>query len=213
MSEFICTDENNISTETQLPECSRSNSSSVSFICTPPVLSFRCSVASKKNMVFIEERFKCERKFQDPKSHVDKYWNKILQVMISNGCIECREKGIFGLKIKFKNLMVTYRRNADKRRKKTEESSIKWPYFERFHEVYGERKHMNPPNTHLGNTLITTTQKRKKEKEIELTSVQNKENEGMQDIVEIEDEQSMIIQMILCLLVKVIQYELRKNFQ
>lgn len=190
MSEFICTDENNISTETQLPEYSGSNSSSASFICTPPALD-DVLWPPKKIWFFIEERFKRERKFQDPKSHVDKYWNEILQVMISNGYVESREKGIFGLKTKFKNLMVTYRRNADKRRKKTGESSIKWPYFERFHEVYGEKKHMNPPNTYLGSTLINTTKKRKREKEIELTSVQNKENEGMQDIVEIEDEQSI----------------------
>lgn len=94
---------------------------------------------------------------------------------------------ILGWKTKFKNLIVTYRRNADKRRNKTGESSVKWPYFNRFNEVYGEKKNMNPPNIHLGSTLIAT-RKRKREEE-ELTSAENKENEDEQDAVEVIDTQ------------------------
>ncbi|XP_036141644.1 uncharacterized protein LOC118645167 [Monomorium pharaonis] len=125
MDEFIYIDKNknNTCTETQFPECSES-SLSTSFIYTPSALD-DVQWLPKKTWFFIKERFKREKKFQDPKSHVDKYWNEILQLMISNGYTECKEKGIHGLKTKFKNLMVTYRRNADKRRKKTGESSIK----------------------------------------------------------------------------------------
>lgn len=171
----------------ELSECSGSNSSLVSFISTPLVID-EVQWTQKKTWFFIEERFKRESKFQNPKSNVDKYWNEILQIMISNGYMECKEKGIHGLKTKFKNLMVTYRRNADKRRNKTGESSVKWPYFDRFDEVYGEKKNLNPPNTHLGSTL-TATRKRKREEEAKLTSAENKENEDEQDTINVIDTQ------------------------
>ena len=84
MDEFIYIDKNknNTCTETQFPECSES-SSSTSFIYTPSALD-DVQWLLKKTWFFIEERFKREKKFQNPKSHVDKYWNENQQNNCTN---------------------------------------------------------------------------------------------------------------------------------
>lgn len=57
---------------------------------------------------------------------------------------------------KWKNLLVTYNRNVSKF-KKTGESAITWKYFQQMHEVFAEKKSVNPPEESLGSTFKPET--------------------------------------------------------
>lgn len=109
--------------------------------------------SEKKTLLFIEERLQLHQLFHSNLSGHDKYWHKILNKLIAEGYKECSIKGVEGLKRKWNNLMITYRRNVDKLKKNTGDSSIKWPYFKRFHEVFESKKSVNPPKNHLLSTF------------------------------------------------------------
>lgn len=57
---------------------------------------------------------------------------------------------------KWKNLQVTYNRNASKL-KQTDESAITWKYFQQMHEIFAEKKSVNPPEKSLGSTFKPET--------------------------------------------------------
>ncbi|XP_023242501.1 trihelix transcription factor GTL1-like [Centruroides sculpturatus] len=81
-----------------------------------------------------------------------KLWLRISDTLKKNGytfqATECHAK--------WRNLMCTYRKNVD-RTKESGGGAVKWEYFHTFHEVYGNRSNVDPPNNYLRSSLSYTS--------------------------------------------------------
>ncbi|XP_048511156.1 uncharacterized protein LOC125501674 isoform X1 [Athalia rosae] len=99
-------------------------------------------------MLLIELRLEANAEFMKTQKSFNKHWDKILTIFAQHGYSVTREE----LKSKWKNLLVTYNRNVDKLAK-TGESSIEWEFFEKMHDVLGDKRNVEPPPNTLGSTL------------------------------------------------------------
>ncbi|XP_024892179.1 trihelix transcription factor GTL2 isoform X2 [Temnothorax curvispinosus] len=102
--------------------------------------------------LLLEQRLSMNDKFENPNSRKTPYWNLIVQVFEEKGYKVTKDD----LVNKWKNLQVTYNRNVSKL-KRTGESAITWKYFHQMHEVFAEKKSVNPPKESLGSTFKPET--------------------------------------------------------
>lgn len=122
------------------------------------VIFFLVSGATKENwtdaeiQLLLEQRLNMNDKFENPNSRKTPYWNLIVKAFEERGYKVTKHD----LVNKWKNLQVTYNRNASKL-KRTGESAITWKYFHQMHEVFAEKKSVNPPEESLGSTFKPET--------------------------------------------------------
>ncbi|KMQ86372.1 hypothetical protein RF55_14649 [Lasius niger] len=102
--------------------------------------------------LLLEQRLNMNDKFENPNSRKTPYWNLIVKAFEEKGYKVTKHD----LVNKWKNLQVTYNRNASKL-KRTGESAITWKYFHQMHEVFAEKKSVNPPEESLGSTFKPET--------------------------------------------------------
>ncbi|XP_077260489.1 uncharacterized protein LOC143896457 isoform X1 [Temnothorax americanus] len=102
--------------------------------------------------LLLKQRLSMNDKFENPNSRKTPYWNLIVQVFEEKGYKVTKDD----LVNKWKNLQVTYNRNVSKL-KRTGESAITWKYFHQMHEVFAEKKSVNPPKEYLGSTFKPET--------------------------------------------------------
>jgi len=90
--------------------------------------------------LLINTRFGMDDDFRKPISKT-KLWNKVADVLNKQ-----KNYSVSGsiCDAKWRNLLVTYRRNKDKARNKTGESAITWPYFQLFNDELGNRDNISP---------------------------------------------------------------------
>ncbi|XP_067207169.1 uncharacterized protein [Linepithema humile] len=102
--------------------------------------------------LLLEQRLSMNDKFENPNSRKTPYWNLIVKAFEEKGY----KVKVQDLMNKWKNLLVTYNRNASKL-KKTGESAITWKYFQQMHECFATKKSVNPPEKLLGSTFKPET--------------------------------------------------------
>lgn len=91
-------------------------------------------------------------KFENPNKRKASYWNMIVKAFEEKGY----KVTIHDLINKWNKFACYYNRNVNKL-KKTGESAITWKYFTQMHEVFAEKKSVNPVKLSLGSTFKPET--------------------------------------------------------
>ncbi|XP_036151097.1 uncharacterized protein LOC118648791 [Monomorium pharaonis] len=102
--------------------------------------------------LLLEQRLNMNHKFENPNTRKTPYWNIIVKSFQEKG-YNVKASDLIN---KWKNLQVTYNRNVSKL-KRTGESAITWKYFEQMHEIFAEKKSVNPVEASLGSTFKPKT--------------------------------------------------------